>query len=559
MARRESRHVPYDEAQNDAHAAFWADPSARSRRRGRRRDAEKARPRQTPRPAARQGVRDEPRRDAPPWQEPRPEPGRPVRQQPRQRSPRETVRDEPLTVLPWDVPFDAREWGASAPDARRAAPRAERPQRPEPPPRRPEPPRAPARRRPPARRPHGPADRLGTGALVLSIMVGLGLLAVVERTLLEGGPICGTDTLGAQGRAERSRPRATRPAQDPPRTAPARPDRDRGGAPAPVPDVQALTDRVRRITLQERGAAARQKYGAAGTAQPIVGTDRISRDRTWAFGTTTIPVPDDSAALPEVAFFAARWTPRSGWQAALSGTSGFGALLTRMPPALMSADEARALNRHATVTAEQAAAAVNGARAGDGLILPWRVGATWSMGAVPTRNSPRPLGSLTFWGGDGTVTAAGDGRLYRFCSAGGGGLVLLVHPSGLATTYYRMRDVVRVRPGSLVRRGEPLGRTGTQRPCGGAPAPRPDVQFGLRRGADDVPFEGARLGGWTFRERAAPLLGFAERGDIQVLTGGLLANLGLAAGPARSGGPKGERPAKKPANDKRRQREDPQQ
>ncbi|MGK5559460.1 hypothetical protein ACSNOI_48520, partial [Actinomadura kijaniata] len=70
----------------------------------------------------------------------------------------------------------------------------EPPERPEPPRRRPEPPRAPARRRPPARRPHGPADRLGTGALALSIVVGLGLLAVVERTVLEGGPIGGTDT-----------------------------------------------------------------------------------------------------------------------------------------------------------------------------------------------------------------------------------------------------------------------------------------------------------------------------------------------------------------------------
>ncbi|MCQ0020289.1 M23 family metallopeptidase [Actinomadura madurae] len=138
----------------------------------------------------------------------------------------------------------------------------------------------------------------------------------------------------------------------------------------------------------------------------------------------------------------------------------------------------------------------------------------------------RPLGALAFAGGDGRVVAAGDGRLYRFCSSNAGALVMVIHPSGLATTYYHLRNVPRLRDGSVVKRGDALGRTGTGRPCGGAEAPRAQVGFGLRRGAEAVPLAGAVIGGWTFQERANPLLGFAERGVLQVLTGGLLANLG---------------------------------
>jgi hypothetical protein len=89
-----------------------------------------------------------------------------------------------------------------------------------------------------------------------------------------------------------------------------------------------------------------------------------------------------------------------------------------------------------------------------------------------------------------------------------------------------MRQVSQARGGSPVRRGDTLGRIGADQPCGGAAAPRALVQFSLRRGAEEVPLEGARLGGWTLRERARPLLGFAERGVMQVLPGGLLANLG---------------------------------
>ncbi|MFI6516617.1 peptidoglycan DD-metalloendopeptidase family protein [Spirillospora sp. NPDC050679] len=383
-------------------------------------------------------------------------------------------------------------------------------------------PRGAPRKGPRTRGAYGPADRLSTGAVILSIVVGLGLLAVVERSLLEGGRIGPTDTVGAEGASGRPRARAAAPGPERQRRTPAPAPQRRTASPqVAAPDPQALVEQVRQLTVDERGPQARQEYGAAPDRRPLVSATRFSPDRTWAFGTTAVPVPAGTTADPEVAFFAARWNG-GRWQPALSGTPAFGALVARMPAAMMSPDEGRSLARYGAVAADRAAAAR------DGLMLPWKVGATWTMGAPATgAATARPLGALAFWGGDGRVLAAGDGRLYRFCGDGsGGGLVMLLHPSGLATTYYRMRGVTQVRDGSVVRRGEPLGLVGAERPCGGAPAPRPQVQFALRRGAERVPFDGARLGGWTFRERARPLLGYAERGPLQVLPGGLLANLG---------------------------------
>lgn len=369
----------------------------------------------------------------------------------------------------------------------------------------------------------GSADRLSVGAFALSFAIGLSLLAIVERALLEGG---GFGTSGVAGAEGTLRPRGEKAAPTP-RALPRqgrRPGAVRPGAPAP--DQRALAAQVRRLVLARRGAAAWQSYGAAPARAPLVGTVRAARDRTWVLGTAAIPVPAASSAMPEVAFYAARWT-RGRWQAALSGDGAFGALLARAPATVLSRDEAHALARYGAVTAQQAAAAVNGTRVGDGLMLPWRVGASWTLGASATGAPARPLGTLAFWGGDGRVLAAGDGRLYRFCGTSTGrALAMVIHRSGLATTYYGLRGTPELRDGSVVRRGDPLGRTGTGRPCGGAPAPRAQVGFALRRGDGQVPLDGARIGGWTFRERARPLLGYAERGALQVLPGGLLANLG---------------------------------
>jgi hypothetical protein len=369
----------------------------------------------------------------------------------------------------------------------------------------------------------GPADRLSTGALVFSIFVGLSLLAIVERSLLEGstfgkaGP-AGSD-LVLRSPGSLTRPPAQAPAQRPSGAEP-------GGPGAAAPETRTLTERVRTLTLAQHGPAARQAYGAAPDRPPIVGVDRVSADRQWAFGTSAVPVPAASSASPQTAFFVGRWA-QGTWQVAVSGTSAFTAMIGRMPAAVMPPAEAQTLRRYSSVTAEQAVAATNGTRTGDGLMLPWRVGGAWTIGSAAEGGSSRPLGALAFWGGDGRVQAAGDGRLYRFCAdSAGRGLVMVVHRSGVASTYYRMRQVSQARGGSPVRRGDTLGRIGADQPCGGAAAPRALVQFSLRRGAEEVPLEGARLGGWTLRERARPLLGFAERGVMQVLPGGLLANLG---------------------------------
>ncbi|WP_433325588.1 hypothetical protein [Spirillospora sp. CA-294931] len=362
---------------------------------------------------------------------------------------------------------------------------------------------------------------------MFSMVVGLSLLAVVERALLEGTPVgtpgpAGNDLVLQTPTSPVSRPRprpSTRPGQS-------RPPVPSTSTP---PDAQALTSQIRRITLEQRGTVARRVYGAAPERAPLVRTDRFSPDRLWAFGTTAIPVPQSSPAPPELAFFAARWT-EGRWTAALSGTAVFANLLSRMPVSMMSPSESAALARYNFATASQAAA--NAARGTDRLMLPWSPGTDWTMGSAAPSGEGRPLGALAFWGGDGEVQSAGDGRLYRFCGDGAGrALVMIVHRSGVSSLYYRMRGVTQLRSGSVVRRGEPLGRTGAERPCGGAPAPRALVQFSLRRGAAEVSMNGAGIGGWRFGERADPAIGYAERGDTRVLLGAPLANLGSALPP----------------------------
>ncbi|URN00314.1 M23 family metallopeptidase [Actinomadura madurae] len=395
-------------------------------------------------------------------------------------------------------------------------------------PARPEPRRRPSTPRPgpkaTPRRGRRPADRLSIGAIVLSTAVGLSLLGIAERALLDGGPLGGSSgAVGSQRQIKPPKQGGSGGAAQPQQPAPQQPGGGGAAAPPAGPDLGVLAAQVRKLTLAQRGAAARQAYGAAPTAAPLVDAIRTSADKTWVFGTSAIPVPASSTANPEVAFYAAHWTGKE-WQVGLSGNRAFGGLLGDVPAKVMSASEARLLNKYGALTAGQATALVNGTRAGDGLMLPWKIGQAWSM--TTSDGAARPLGALAFAGGDGRVVAAGDGRLYRFCSSNAGALVMVIHPSGLATTYYHLRNVPRLRDGSVVKRGDALGRTGTGRPCGGAEAPRAQVGFGLRRGAEAVPLAGAVIGGWTFQERANPLLGFAERGVLQVLTGGLLANLG---------------------------------
>ncbi|TDC67724.1 hypothetical protein E1200_14045 [Actinomadura sp. GC306] len=419
--------------------------------------------------------------------------------------------------------------GRPAGPARQRA--AERPARPRPAAR---PPAAPQARRPSPPRPgpkakprggRGPADRMSIGAIVLSTAVGLSLLGIAERALLEGGPIGGTSDPAGSERALSPALPGGNPVQQPQQPG-GRPG-GQAGAPAnraAAPNLAVLSAQVRKLTIDERGAAAQQAYGAPAGGRPIVDLTRTSADKTWAFGTTAIPVPTGSSAAPEVAFYAARWTGEE-WQVGLSGSSAFTTLLGAVPANTMPAAEVNALRRYGAVTAEQATALVNGTRAGDRLTLPWKTGQAWTM--TTSEGSARPLGTLAFSGGNGRVLAAGSGHLYRFCSdSAGRAMIMVVHASGVATTYYRLQNVSQARDGALVSQGAPLGRAGTDRPCGGAASPRPEVGFGLRHGGGRVPLDGAQLGGWTFRERANPLLGFAERGALQVLPGGLIANLG---------------------------------
>src|SRR5690606_15037634 len=144
------------------------------------------------------------------------------------------------------------------------------------------------------------------------------------------------------------------------------------GAPAApsAPNLGILAAQVRELTIDERGAAARQAYGAAPAGRPIVDATRTSADKSWVFGTTALPVPTGSTATPEVAFYAARWTGEE-WQVALSGGTEFNALLGAAPAKVMPAAEVRALRRYGALTAAQATALVNGSRAGDALMLPW--------------------------------------------------------------------------------------------------------------------------------------------------------------------------------------------
>ncbi|NDU75047.1 hypothetical protein GWI34_20805 [Actinomadura sp. DSM 109109] len=440
--------------------------------------------------------------------------------------------------------FDARSEGIGGASARSGRdrsrefpPRGGRPRRAEPsragrgPQRRPARPEKRRRQSPPRpgpkatpRRGRRPADRLSIGAIVLSTAVGLALLGIAERALLDGGPVGGSSgPIGSQRAIRPPKPGTGTPAQ--PQQPQQRPGSG-GAVTAPAgPDLGVLATQVRELTLAQRGAAARQAYGAALTRQPFVGATRQSADRTWVFGTSAIPVPPSSAAGPELAFYAAHWTGRQ-WQVGLSGTTVFAGLLGAAPANLMSPSESRLVRKFGALSAAQATTLVNGTRVGDRLMLPWKTGQAWAMTTSDDAASSRPLASLAFSGGDGRVLASGGGRLYRFCSGQAGAVVMVIHPSGLASTYYGMRGVTELRDGSVVEQGDVLGRTGTGRPCGGAAAPRTEVAFGLRRGGGAVPLDGAEIGGWTFRERAKPLLGFAERGVLQVLPGGLLANLG---------------------------------
>jgi hypothetical protein len=153
-----------------------------------------------------------------------------------------------------------------------------------------------------------------------------------------------------------------------------------------------------------------------------------------------------------------------------------------------------------------------------GLSLPWKEGDIWTLAG------PGPAGTLTFHAPVGVATrtlAVAGGRFYRFCSATPGhGLVLVIHNSGIASEYYGMAGVTRLKDGSVVKQGDFLGKAGNDLPCGGKSGAT-QVLFGLRGGATDITANGTTLGGWTFKNQQA------ERGLVTIASGGPIVNFGI--------------------------------
>ncbi len=363
------------------------------------------------------------------------------------------------------------------------------------------------------------AGRVGTAVVVT---VGLGLTAITERALLAGGA---NGAAGPPGAAQRGTGAATsRPG-----------DVDPIAKRPTVPTVTTLAATVRKLTLSQRGAAARKAYGSlAATPTPLVGATRLTKDKTWALGTSAIPVPAGKSAMPQVFLFVAHWTAGK-WKISLTGGSQFASQLRRAPVSLVPAAERRLLIRYDSTVRSPAASATPTPSPSDsaspdptsspspttaapgGFSLPWKEGDIWTLG------SRGPAGTVSFQAPSGVAPralAVADGRIYHFCSAKAGhGMVLVVHNSGIASEYYDLSGVTGVKDGSVVKQGDFLGKAGNDRPCGGKSGPA-QVLFGLRGGAADVSVNGTTLGGWTFQNQQA------ERGLVTIPAGGPIVNFG---------------------------------
>jgi LasA protease len=346
-------------------------------------------------------------------------------------------------------------------------------------------------------------DRISALGGVVVVAVGLILAAIVEQAVLPPSarhPVADRRPIHA-GHSPKTRPIASHPS----------PSR------IPVSPAVQLSRKVETVALAERSHVARRDYGVGTLSAPIVRLSRMDHARTWAFGTETIPPPVGVTAMPESSLYLAQRTG-TGWEVALAGTPRFTALLRKAPAAVVPAGERPVLEKFN---------AAPDTPLDTGLMLPWGIGQSWTLLATDK-------GVSGFDGGDGRVLAPGDGRIYRLCSsAAGHGLVLLIHPNGLATEYYQLSDVTKVRDGSLVKRGDYLGRTGTEQPCGGGEAPQRMVRFAIGDATGTMRLDHFQLGGWTVRETAAAT--FAERAGVRVDAGNPLLNFGPVTGsPAAS-------------------------
>jgi hypothetical protein len=206
--------------------------------------------------------------------------------------------------------------------------------------------------------------------------------------------------------------------------------------------------------------------------------------------------------MPEVTLFVAYIANRT-WQVALAGQPGFNTVVGRAPASVMPAAEKSVL-----VAAENTTPVAN-----TDLMLPWRMGQSWTMASTP--------GGLSFSGGSGRVLAAGPGYLFRACRQGNQSLIVILHPNGLSTVYDQLAGTTTARNGSFVTAGTFLGKTGNRLACGGGTvAGPPAVRFALQSGMLD----GTTIGGWTFHVDV--LSGFAQHGATMVKPGGKLQNFG---------------------------------
>jgi hypothetical protein len=364
-------------------------------------------------------------------------------------------------------------------------------------------------------------NRVSALGVATVVVVGLSLAAIVEQALLPTAHSTHQhETASAPGPVH-TRSRSPRPSRSAKRVSPA----------------TLLSRQVKKAATLQRGPAARREYGVGTVATPVVHVSRM--DRTWAFGTEAIPAPSGSAAAPESSLFLAR-ASGSRWTVALAGTPEFADLVPKAPASVLHKDERTTLKKFRTP---------GKAPLETGLMLPWSVGQSWS--AVTTEP-----GTWGFDGGDGRVLAAGDGLLYRLCSSSPDrGMVLLVHPNGLATEYYQMEDLTPVADGDAVKQGDYLGRTGNDQSCGGGRASTRLVRFSLRDADGPVPLDQVKIGGWTLHSTSDEV--FADRGGLRVDAGNPLLNFGTAPAPAPSTSPapssssSPKAPGSAPANDPR--------
>lgn len=335
------------------------------------------------------------------------------------------------------------------------------------------------------------------------LLAGLALGAVLERALLDSLDDGQQAPAPGDGRIQ-VRPGSQAP--DPARS---------GDDAAPAAPALSLAGEVEKLTLDQRGRQAEQSYRSPATDKPIVRVSRVNRSRTAALGTSVIPIPRKSSAMPEATLFVARKSA-GRWQTALAGTRSFQQMLQQAPDSLISAGEKQLLTafNNSGQRSKQAATALS---------LPWKADEPWTLRSVAG-------GAASFVGFSrrgGEVLAAAGGRLYRLCGkTAGQGLVMVIHPNGLATQYYQMSDVTARKDGSLVQRGDLLGRVGTDRSCGGVAAKTPQVLFGVRDANGAVSMNGKEIGGWRFAvSKNAPGL-TASRGERRIAVGDTLPNLG---------------------------------